>query len=74
MGIRCESEVFDSPANPNKEIPVNNFQFTKATGIMFVQEMDGDYVFNLLWEKINEKPFSKSTEETSSSGVLTKTH
>ena len=64
-GIRSESEVFDSPANPHKEILVDNFRFTKAEDILFALEMDGEYVFNLLCKKINEKPFTKANEHTS---------
>ena len=59
------SEVFDSHANPNKEILVDNFRFTKAEDIMFALEMDGEYVFNMLCKKINEKPFTKANEHTS---------
>ena len=59
------SEVFDSLANPNKEILVDNFRFTKAEDILFAREMDGEYVFNLLCKKINEKPFTKENEHTS---------
>ena len=59
------SEVFDSHANPNKEILVDNFRFTKAEDIMFALEMDGEFVFNLLCKKINEKPFTKANEHTS---------
>ena len=59
------SEVFDSHANPNKEILVDNFRFTKAEDIMFALEMDGEYVFNMLCKEINEKPFTKANENTS---------
>ena len=59
------SEVFNSHANPNKEILVDNFRFTKAEDIMFALEMDGEYVFNMLCKKINEKPFTKANEHTS---------
>ena len=59
------SKVFDSHANPNKEILVDNFRFTKAEDIMFALEMDGECVFNLLCKKINEKPFTKANEHTS---------
>ena len=41
------------------------FQFTKAEDIMFALEMDGEYVFNMLCKKINEKPFTKANEHTS---------
>ena len=54
------SEVFDSHANPNKEILVDNFRFTKAEDIMFALEMDGEYVFNLLCKRIYEKPYAKA--------------
>ena len=54
--VEAESEVFDSHANPNKEILVDNFRFTKTEDMMFALEMDGEYVFNLLCKKINEKP------------------
>jgi len=57
--------VFDSQANPNKEILVDNFRFTKTEDILFALEMDGEYVFNLLCKKINEKPFTKANEHTS---------
>ena len=40
-------EVFDSHANPNKEILVDIFRFTKAEDIMFALEMDGVFFFNL---------------------------
>ena len=63
--VEAESEVFDSHANPNKEILVDNFRFKKTEDIMFALEMDAEYVFNLLCKKINEKPFAKSTEKTS---------
>ena len=36
-----------------------------AEDIMFTLEMDGEYVFNLLCKKINEKPFTKANEHTS---------
>ena len=32
---------------------------------MFALEMDGEYVFNMLCKKINEKPFTKANEHTS---------
>ena len=32
---------------------------------MFALEMDGEFVFNLLCKKINEKPFTKANEHTS---------
>ena len=59
------SEVFDSHANPSKEILVDNFRFTKEEDIVFALEMDGEYVSNLLCKKINEKPFTKANEHTS---------
>ena len=34
------SEVFDSYANPNKEILMDNFRFTKAEDIMFALQMN----------------------------------
>ena len=48
MSVDSGSMVFDSTANPNKEILVDNFRFTKAEDIMFALEMDGEYVFKLL--------------------------
>ena len=57
--VEAESEVFDSHANPNKEILIDNFRFTKAEDIMFALEMDVEYVFNFLCKKINEKPYTK---------------
>jgi len=68
--VEAESEVFDSHANPNKEILVDNFRFTKAEDIMFALEMDGEYVFNLLCKKINEKPSTKSNQDTSMLEVI----
>ena len=44
---------------------MDNFRFTKAEDIMFALEMDGEYVFNMLCKKINEKPFTKANEHTS---------
>ena len=55
----------DSPANPNKKILVDNFQFTKAEDILYALEMDGEYVFNLLRKNINKKPSAKSNQNTS---------
>ena len=40
--------VFDSTANPNKEILVDYFRFTKAEDILFALEVDGEFVYNLL--------------------------
>ena len=32
---------------------------------MFALEMDGEHVFNLLFKKINKKPYTKANEHTS---------
>ena len=53
--VEAESQVFDSLANPNKEILVDHFRFTKTEDIMFALEMDGSYVFSSLCKNINEK-------------------
>ena len=37
-----ESVVLDSAANPNKEILVDNFKFTKAEEILFALEKDSE--------------------------------
>ena len=68
--VEAECEVFDSHANPNREILVDNFRFTKTEDIMFALEMDGEYVFTLLCKKINEKPYTKSNEHTSALEVI----
>ena len=63
--VVSESEVFDSNANPNKEILMDNFRFTKAEDIMFALEMDGEFVCNLLCKNINKKQFTKANQHTS---------
>ena len=59
MSVICYSEVFDSAANPNKEIFVDNFRFTKAEDILFALEMNGEFVYNLLYRKIYENQMQK---------------
>ena len=49
---------------------MDNFEFKSRRQILFTLEMDGEYVFNLLCKIINEKPFSKSTENTSMLEVI----
>ena len=41
------------------------FDSQRQKDIMLALEMDGEYVFNLLCKKINEKPFTKANEYTS---------
>ena len=64
MSVDSDSLVFESSANPNKEILVNNFRFTKAEDILFALEVDGEFVYNLLCRKIYEKPNAKANENT----------
>ena len=56
MSVDSGSMVFDSTANPNKEILVDNLRFTKAEAILFTLEVDGEHVHNLLCKRIYEKP------------------
>ena len=70
MSVISYSEVFDSAANPNKEIFVDNFRFTKAEDILFALEMNGEFVYNLLYRKIYEKPNAKANEDTALLEVL----
>ena len=62
MSVDSGSMVFDSTANPNKEILVDSFRFTKAEDILFALEVDGEFVYNLLCRKIYEKPNTKTNE------------
>ena len=64
MSADSGSMVFDSTANPNKEILVDYFRFTKAEDILFSLEVDGEFVYNLLCRKIYEKPNAKANENT----------
>ena len=64
MSVDSDSLVFDSSANPNKEILVDHFRFTKAEDILFALEVDGEFVYNLLCRKIYEKPNAKANEDT----------
>ena len=64
MSVDSDSLVFDSSANPNKEILVDHFRFTKVEDILFALEVDGEFVYNLLCRKINEKPNAKADENT----------
>ena len=68
--VESESEVFDSPANSNKEIFIDNFRFTKAEDMLLALEIDGEYVFNLLCKKIYEKPYAKSNKSTAMLEVI----
>ena len=60
MSVDSDSLVFESSANPNKEILVDHFRFTKVEDILFALEVDGEFVYNLLCRKINEKPNVKA--------------
>ena len=64
MSVDSDSNVFDSTANPNKEILVGRFRFTKAEDIIFALEMDKEFVCNLLYRKIYERPNAKANENT----------
>ena len=46
------------------------FRFTKAEDILFTLEMDGEYVFNLLYKRIYEKPYAKANENTAMLEVI----
>ena len=62
MSVDSGSMVFDSTADPNKEILVDHFRFTKAEDILFALEVDGEFVYNLLCRKIYKKPNAKANE------------
>ena len=64
MSVDSGSMVFDSTANPNKEILIDNFRFTKAEDTLFALEVDGKFVYNLLCRKIYEKPNAKANKNT----------
>ena len=70
MSVESESTVYDSTANPYKEILIDNFKFTKAEDILFAFEMDGENVFNLLCNRIYEKAYVKATENTAMFEVI----
>ena len=67
MSVDSDSNVFDSTANPNKEILVDNFRFTKAEDFLFALEVDSEYVYNLFCKRIYEKPHAKANENTATS-------
>ena len=70
MSVDSGSMVFDSTANPNKEILVDNFRFKKAEDILFALEVDGEYVYNLLCKRIYKKPYAKANEITAMLEVI----
>ena len=56
--------MFDSSANLNKDILIDNFRFTNAEDILFALEMDGEYIYDFLRKRIYEKPHAKANENT----------
>ena len=51
-------------SDPNEEILLGNFRFTKVEDILFAFEVDGEYVYNLLCKRIDEQPYTKPNEYT----------
>ena len=68
-GVVSANEVFDFQANPIKNSFVDTFRFTKAEDILFALEMNSEFVYNLLYKRINGK-FAKATVNTSIIGAL----
>ena len=64
MSVDNESVAADTFANPNKEILVDNFRFTKAEDILFALEVDGEHVNELMYQGIYEIPYAKANERT----------
>ena len=63
-GVVSATEVFDFQANLIKNIFVDNIRFTKAEDMLFALEMNSEFVYNLLYERIKGK-FAKATVNTS---------
>ena len=63
-GAGYESMAAEIFANPNKEILVENFRFTKSEDILFALDVDGEHVYDLLYKSIFERPYAKANEST----------
>jgi len=64
MSADNDSIVAESFAIPNKVILAKNFRFTQPEDILFALEVDGENVYELLYKKIHERPFTKANEST----------
>jgi hypothetical protein len=64
MSADNDSIVAESFAIPNKVILAKNFRFTQPEDILFALEVDGENVYELLYKKIHERPFTKANEGT----------
>jgi len=64
MSVDYESMAAESFAIPNKVILVENFRFTQPEDILFVLEVDGENVYELLYKSIYKRPYTKANEST----------
>ena len=64
MSVGHESMAAESFANPEKEILVENFRFTKTEGMLFALDVDGEHIYDLLYKSIYERPYAKANEST----------
>ena len=63
-GVGSATEVFDFQANPTKDSFIDNFRFITAEDILFALEMNSEFVYKLLYKRINGK-FATDTVNTS---------
>ena len=69
-GVVSALDVSDFHANPINSSCVDNFRSTKAEDILYALKKKIKFLYKLLYKRIDEKKYSKATEQSSIIEVL----